>query len=141
VYSIPAFIVRISIEGVSYSIEAVRQLLKKHNLRAVRPKAVPGSPPSPEVQKNFIEKLKNLRTSGEPGTKVLFGDAMHLVRQNIPGRCWGDPLNPPVLETNSARRRLNILGAYESGILIRWFTLQAKITATPTALLNIWTGS
>lgn len=37
---------------------------------------------------------------------------MHLIHQNIPGLCWGDPQNPPVLKTNTGRKRLNILGAY-----------------------------
>jgi len=37
---------------------------------------------------------------------------MHLVHQNIPGLCWGDPKIPPVLKTNTGRNRLNILGAY-----------------------------
>ena len=37
---------------------------------------------------------------------------MHLVHQNEPGYCWGDPKAPPVIKTNSGRKRLNILGAY-----------------------------
>jgi len=42
----------------------------------------------------------------------LFGDGMHLQHQNIPGYCWGDPKNRPILQTNTGRKRLNILGAY-----------------------------
>ena len=38
---------------------------------------------------------------------------MHLLHQNIPDYCWGDPKFPPILETNSGRKRLNILGAYD----------------------------
>ena len=53
-----------------------------------------------------------MRSSCEPGTVFLFGDGMHLVHQNIPGLCWGDPKRPPVLKTNTGRQRLNILGAY-----------------------------
>ena len=37
---------------------------------------------------------------------------MHLIHQNIPGLCWGDPKQPPILRTNTGRKRLNILGAY-----------------------------
>lgn len=44
---------------------------------------------------------------------VLFGDAMHLVHQNFPGLCWGNPAFQPVAETNSGRKRLNILGFYD----------------------------
>jgi transposase len=95
---------------VTYCAESVRQLLKKYGLRLLRPKILPGSPPSAEEQIQFIEKYNEMRRSDE--SVVLFGDAMHLVHQNVPGRCWGEPLSPPVLETNSGRRRLNILGAY-----------------------------
>jgi transposase len=37
---------------------------------------------------------------------------MHLIHQNIPGLCWGDPKNIPILKTNTGRQRLNILGGY-----------------------------
>lgn len=97
--------------GVTYSEETVRQLLKKHGLKYFRPKTVPGSPPSVEEQERFIEiyfKLASL-----PRTRVFFGDAMHLIHQNVPAQCWGDPQCPPVCETNTGRKRLNILGAYD----------------------------
>lgn len=97
--------------GVSYSDEAVRQLLLKKGLKYIRPKTIPGSPPSVEDQRQFIEQYQELRA--KPDTTVLFGDAMHLIHQNVPGFCWGDPSIPPVFETNSGRKRLNILGAYD----------------------------
>ncbi len=53
-----------------------------------------------------------MKSSCEPATVFLFGDGMHLVHQNVPGLCWGDPKSPPVLKTNTGRERLNILGAY-----------------------------
>jgi transposase len=53
-----------------------------------------------------------MKRTYEPGTVFLFGDGMHLVHQNVPGLCWGDPKDPPVLKTNTGRQRLNILGAY-----------------------------
>lgn len=96
---------------VSYSEESVRQLLEKRGLKCIRPKTVPGSPPSVEKQIHFINKYRELRD--KDGAKLLFGDAMHLLHQNIPGFCWGDPKLPPVFETNSGRKRLNILGAYD----------------------------
>lgn len=98
--------------GIDYCVEAVRQLLKRFGLRVLRPKTRPGNTPSPEVQKQFVEKYLEIRALGESGTEVLFGDAMHLIHQNVPGFCWGDPLYPPVFETNSGRKRLNVLGAY-----------------------------
>ena len=72
----------------------------------------------PKVLKNTTQHdifqvcNKEIKTSSAPGSVVLFGDAMHLIHQNVPGRCWGNPLYPPILETNSSRKRLNILGAY-----------------------------
>ena len=53
-----------------------------------------------------------MKRASEPGTVFLFGDGMHLIHQNIPGLCWGDPKDPPILKTNTGRQRLNILGAY-----------------------------
>jgi len=53
-----------------------------------------------------------MKSTSKPGTVFLFGDGMHLVHQNVPALCWGDPKDPPVLKTNTGRRRLNILGAY-----------------------------
>jgi len=38
--------------SVSYSHEAVRQLLIKNGLKLLRPVKIPGNPPSPEIQKN-----------------------------------------------------------------------------------------
>jgi len=49
----------------------------------------------------------------EPDSVTLFCDAMHLIHQNSPGLCWGNPAFPPVARTNSGRKRLNILGAYD----------------------------
>jgi len=53
-----------------------------------------------------------MKLTCKQGTVFLFGDGMHLIHQNVPGLCWGDPKNPPVLRTNTGRQRLNILGAY-----------------------------
>lgn len=97
---------------VIYSVEAVRQLLHKQGLKLLRPKLIPGNPPSEEEQKKFVEKYHTMKSSCESGTVFLFVDGMHLVHQTIAGLCWGDPHDPPVIETNTGRKRLNILGAY-----------------------------
>ncbi len=98
--------------GVSYCAESVRQLIRKYGLKTLYPKVTPVNPPTVEKQKEFINKYNEMKTSADPGSVILFGDGMHLIHQNIPGRCWGDPSFPPVMETNSGRKRLNILGAY-----------------------------
>jgi transposase len=97
---------------VTYTVEAVRQILHKQGLKRIRPKEVPGKAPSEEEQRAFVTQYEALKAASEPGTVLAFGDAMHLVHQNEPGYCWGDPKNPPVIKTNSGRKRLNILGAY-----------------------------
>jgi len=53
-----------------------------------------------------------MKSTCDSGTVFLFGDGMHLIHQNIARNCWGDPKNPPILQTNTGRQRLNILGAY-----------------------------
>jgi transposase len=97
---------------VEYNGETVRQLLIKNGLKILRPKVIPGNPPSEEKQKEIIDKYFEMKRTSDEGTVFLFGDGMHLIHQNIPGLCWGDPKNPPVLKTNTGRQRLNILGAY-----------------------------
>jgi transposase len=97
--------------SVTYSVEAVRKLLIKNRLKVIRPRTVPGNPPSPEVQKKTVEKYYYMRY--KPDSVTLFCDVMHMVHQNFPGLCWGSPMFPPVAETNSGRKRLNILGAYD----------------------------
>jgi transposase len=97
---------------VTYTIEAVRQLLHKQGLKRLRPKQQPGKPPSEAEQREFVDNYTQMRAECAPGTVFLFLDAMHLVHQNEPGFCWGDPKNPPVIPTNTGRKRLNILGGY-----------------------------
>ena len=95
---------------VKYSNEGTRKLLKELGLKVMKTKTLPGNTPSVEVQKQFIREYEELRN--EPDSATLFGDGMHLIHQNLPCNCWADPLFPPVIETNTGRKRLNILGAY-----------------------------
>lgn len=97
---------------IKYTNEGIRKLLIKNGLKLLRPKVVPGNPPSEEQQKNKIDEYFKMKSSCEAGTIFLFGDGMHLIHQNIPTFCWGDPKEPPILKTNTGRKRLNILGAY-----------------------------
>jgi transposase len=98
--------------NIQYSDDAVRKLLKNEGLKFLRPRLAPGKPPTEEEQRRFVEEYEEIRQFAGTGTVVLFCDAMHLVHQTEPSRCWGDPKDPPVFPTNSGRRRLNILGAY-----------------------------
>ncbi len=88
--------------GVTYTLEGVRKLLISMGLKLIRPKVMPGNPPTEQQQIEHVEHYQALKKNSEPGTVFLFGDGMHLIHQNI-----------PVLETNTGRKRLNILGAYD----------------------------
>jgi len=96
--------------NVKYSIEGARKILIQMGLKRLRTKVIPGNPPSIEEQYQFIKEYEELKAI--PDSVTLFGDGMHLIHQNLPGFCWGDPNMKPILETNSGRKRLNILGAY-----------------------------
>jgi transposase len=96
----------------TYTVEAGRQLLHRQGLKRLRPKQQPGDPPSADEQRAFVKHYETMKGESEPGTVFVFGDAMHVVHQNEPGYCWGDPKDPPVIKTNNGRKRLNILGAY-----------------------------
>jgi transposase len=98
--------------GVTYSVEAVRRLMQQQGLKWLRPKTQPGNPPSEAEQREFVANDDQMKAECDPGTPFLFLDAMHLVHQNEPGLCWGDPNDPPVIKTTTGRKRLNILGAY-----------------------------
>jgi len=98
--------------NITFSLEGIRKMINKQGLKLLRPKTTPGKAPSKEDQKKVIEGYFAMKASAQPGTVFLFGDGMHLVHQNVPGLCWGDPKNPPILLTNTGRQRLNILGAY-----------------------------
>lgn len=95
---------------IDYSVENVRKLVLKLGLKCIRSKSVPGNPPTVEEQRKFVDDYQVRRA--KPGCKNLFIDGMHLVHQNEKSYCWGDPTFPQILETNSSRKRLNIIGAW-----------------------------
>lgn len=97
---------------IHYSHDAVRKILHKNGIKFLRPKVIPGNPPSEEEQKKTVTRYFELKSENPKETVFLFGDGMHLIHQNVPGFCWGDPQNAPILRTNTGRQRLNILGAY-----------------------------
>ena len=103
--------------GVSYSLTALSDLLHRLGLKRLRPKLIPGKPPSLEEQTKFIDQYNQLKAfeDNDPGVIQMFVDGMHLIHQVIPSYCWGEKGSPPVLQSNSSRQRLNILGAYHTG--------------------------
>jgi transposase len=100
--------------GVRYEISSISKLMKRLGLKKLRPRLVPGKPPALEKQVEFILRYHQIRDFEklDEGLVQLFVDGAHLIHQVIPSLCWGDPSDPPFLQTNSSRQRLNILGAY-----------------------------
>jgi transposase len=101
---------------VDYTEDAIRKILRKRNLAWIKPKVVPGKPPTEELQMETVNKYFEMKVSCVPGTVFLFGDGMHLIHQTVLAYCWCDPSCPLVLETNTGRKRLNILGCYNPEI-------------------------
>lgn len=97
---------------VTSSVEAVRVLMLKHGRKRIRATTQPGNPPNEAEQREFVANYTQMKAECEPGTPFFFLDGMHLVHHNEPGDCWGDPKNPPVMNTNTGRKRLNLLGGY-----------------------------
>ncbi|MGK0290716.1 MAG: transposase, partial [bacterium] len=100
--------------GIFYDLSSIGKLLKRIGIKRLRPKVIPGKSPSIGVQVDFMLKYFQVRDMSQKNTGILqlFGDGMHLHHQAVPSFCWGDPKDSPLLNTNSNRKRLNILGAY-----------------------------
>ena len=98
--------------NVDYTEDAIRKILHKRKLAWIKPKVIPGNPPTEELQIETVNKYFEMKATCTPGTVFLFGDGMHLIHQAVPAYCWCDPLYPLLLETNTGRKRLNILGCY-----------------------------
>lgn len=100
--------------GVHYAVSSISGLMKRLGLKKLRPKTVPGKSPSLEDQVQWMLRYFSTREFArlDPGIVQLFGDGMHLHHQLVPSLCWGDPKDPPILPTNSNRKRINILGAF-----------------------------
>lgn len=99
---------------VHYAVSSISGLMKRLGLKKLRPKTVPGKSPSLEDQVQWMLGYFSIREFArhDPGIVQLFGDGMHLHHQMVPSLCWGDPKDPPILPTNSNRKRINILGAF-----------------------------
>ena len=100
--------------NMSYTISAISRLLKRHGITRIKPKLIPGKPPTLSEQYEFLMSycfLKNLCATHEKIVQ-LFVDGMHLIHQVIPTYYWGNKGDRITINTNSSRNRLNILGAY-----------------------------
>ena len=94
----------------SLSVPTVRLWLKNNNFTYKKPKLTPKA--DPELQKQFIGHYEGLLNRALiDNTPVLFGDGVHPSQQTRPAFGWIKKGKDKVIEVNSARKRLNILGA------------------------------
>ena len=92
------------------SVPTVTLWLKNNNFAYKKPKLVPKA--DPELQKRFIAYYEQLLNKASiDNTPVLFGDGVHPSQQTRPAFGWIKKGKDKVIEVNSARKRLNILGA------------------------------
>ena len=92
------------------AIPTVTLWLKNNNFTYKRPKLTPKADPA--LQKQFIEHYEQLSNKALiDNTPVLFGDGVHPSQQTRPAYGWIKKGKDKVIEVNSGRKRLNILGA------------------------------
>ena len=92
------------------SVPTVTLWLKNNNFTYKKPKLIPKA--DPELQKQFIAYYEQLLNKASiDNTPVLFGDGVHPSQQTRPAFGWIKKGKDKVIEVNSARKRLNILGA------------------------------
>ena len=92
------------------SVSTITLWLKNNNFTYKKPKLVPKA--DPELQKQFIAYYEQLLNKASiDNTPVLFGDGVHPSQQTRPAFGWIKKGKDKVIEVNSARKRLNIIGA------------------------------
>lgn len=92
------------------SIPTVTLWLKNNDFTYKKPKLTPKA--DPELQKQFITYYEQLLNKASiDNTPVLFGDGVHPSQQTRPAFGWIKKGKDKVIDVNSARKRLNILGA------------------------------
>ncbi len=74
----------------------------------------PGKSPDEQIQKEFVKWYKTVLQEAKRGdVHLLFYDPVHQLHNTINGKCWqkkgGD--NTIVLQSNTGRKRITILGA------------------------------
>ena len=68
---------------------------------------------SQKAQEKHLEHYNEIKTFVGKGVKVFHADAMHLVHLPVLGKCWIKRGLEYFIYSNTGRKRLNILGAYD----------------------------
>lgn len=92
------------------TVTTVTLWLKNNNFTYKKPKLIPKA--DPELQRQFIARYEQLLNKASvDNTPVLFGDGVHPSQQTRQAFGWIKKGKDKFIEVNSARKRLNILGA------------------------------
>lgn len=92
------------------AVPTVTLWLKNNNFTYKKPKLAPEADSG--LQERFIEHYEQLLNKASvDNTPILFGDGVHPSQQTRPTYGWIKKGKDKVIEVNSARKRLNILGA------------------------------
>lgn len=106
---IQSYVVTTFYKEMSYS--AVYQWLQVHQFRYKKPKTVPKDV-DPAQQQEFIDLYNCVMTEAAlDNDPVLFGDSVHPSQQTRLAYGWIKKGQDKPIETTSARKRLNIMGA------------------------------
>lgn len=96
--------------GKKLGITTLTTWLKVNNFSYKKPKITPKA--DPERQEAFIEAYHKMSNQAAlDGDPVLFGDSVHPSQQTRPAYGWIKKGQDKIIEVNSGRKRLNIMGA------------------------------
>lgn len=99
--------------GLKFSVSGMRDLLHRLNFTYKKPKVVPGKTDL-EKQMAFMIWLHQIKADLGKNDKLFFVDGTHPQHNSMPAYGWIKKGEQKELKTNSARQRLNLLGALET---------------------------
>lgn len=105
--------------------------LKRNDFSYKKPKLTPKA--DYDLQQKFIEEYnKTLNQAALDGDPVLFGDSVHPSQQTRPAYGWIKRGKDKIIEINSARKRLNIMGAISLETMKFQYKMYDKINGIAT---------
>lgn len=96
---------------VEYTITGVQKLLQRLGFSYKKTTPIPGKA-DVQRQEEFLMRYEKIKQELEPGDKVYFVDAVHLLHNAVHDYAWLPKGVTIGIPTNTGRRRVNILGAY-----------------------------
>ena len=104
--------------GIEYTSQGMQAFLKRKGFVYKKPRTIPGKHPSEEVQRAFVEKIKNKmeKCKGKEDEAVYFTDGSGFVHNTKIGYGWIRKGQEKIFKTNTSRRKVNVNGAYNPEI-------------------------